>query len=210
MIIGAIVIGATLLYARRGAFAATATFLITLIAVLAAFNYYELIEYLLVKMYKGFAPYADAVGLLASFLVVFLALQYAAMALLEETIDINHVISGVAGAVFGGLAGFLLAGLLAISWLMMPGSSYYVGDEGAHVFFDADKVLLTTVRFMANERINGQQLFDPTYTFMERSTYKFAKPASQGGSVVGAMPRGNSEAAGFTGDTMKRDIEELD
>lgn len=174
-----IIVGMTLLYAKRGAFAGTATFFMTLVALLAAFNYYPLVEYLIVKMYAPTARYADALGLMLTFIATFLLLQYAALSVLEENIHINPVVNAVAGALFGSFSGILFAGFLSISWFMMPGSSHYVKDEPTGVVFDADEIALKTVRFVANERIAGQKPFDPTHTFMRTQTYKFTKAVTR-------------------------------
>ncbi len=53
-----LIVGGTVLYAKRGAFSAVATFLIAIIATLAAFNYYPLVERLLLKI-QGTGEYAD-------------------------------------------------------------------------------------------------------------------------------------------------------
>lgn len=170
------VVGSALLYAKRGAFAAAATFLMTFIAAMAAINYYTLLEWLLVKMWDALTPYADALALLISFAVVILALQSLALTFLEEHTQMNAAANAVGGAVFGGMAGMLLAGMLAISWLMLPGSAYYLGGDSTKpptVLFGADEMYLTTARFMANDRIRGSGPFDPMHVFMREFTNKY-------------------------------------
>ena len=149
------------------------------ISSLAAINYYELVEYLLVSMFEPMAPYAGAMGFLLVFVVVFLLLQWAAVTFLEEHIQMNIVANALGGAVFGGLAAMLLAGVLAISWLMLPGSAYF-GDakETAKVRFGADELYLQTMRFMANDRIPGSAAFDPQHNFMATRTNKNRGPAA--------------------------------
>lgn len=173
-----LVIGGALLYARRGAFAGVTTFFMTLIASLAAINYYGLVEMGLTWLSGSVANYADAVGMLFVFALVFLILQYAAVTFLEEHIELNMLVNGLVGGLFGGLACLLLAGLLSIAWLMLPGSAYFLGGDGkteASVSLNADEAFLTTARFVANERIGGASLFDPAHTFMRNNTNKYAK-----------------------------------
>jgi len=182
-----------LLYAKRGALAAVATFLMTFIASLAAVNYYTLVEELLVWIYGPLREYADAIGLLFVFVVVLGLLQYLAVTFLEESIQINSVVNGVTGAVFGGLAGMLLAGLLAIAWLMLPGSMYFLGEpagpnQGAKVLFSADEQFLKMARFMSNERINGSEPLDPTNSFMKDKTNKFR--GQEGGQAASGTGQG--------------------
>jgi len=170
----AIMVGAAVLvYAKRGAFAGVTTFLVAFIASMAAINYYRLIEYVLVWAWDGMAPYADAMALLLSFLVVFLLLQLAAVTFVDEHTEMNALANALGGAVFGGMAAMLLAGLLSISWLMLPGSAYFLGDDPKEVkvIFDADQLFLTTARFMANDRIQGSG-FDPMHNFMKVYTNK--------------------------------------
>jgi len=177
-------VGATGIYARRGAFAATITFAMTFIALLAAFNYYPLVEWGVVWLYQPLGPYADALGLFIAFVVVFSGLQYGAMALVGESIDLNPVINGAAGAAFGALTGLMLVGVLSISWFMMPGSAYFVDHSDEHVepkvILNADETVLSTVRFIANERLMGSASFDPTSAFMRSNSYKFTDPAKAG------------------------------
>jgi hypothetical protein len=162
-----------LLYEKRGAFHAATAFMMAFISSLAAINYYELVEYLFVSMYEPMAPYADALGFLLVFVVVFLLLQWLAVTFLEEHIELNIIANALGGAVFGGLAAMLLAGVLAISWLMLPGSAYF-GDakEPTKVMFGADELYLQTMRFMANDRIPGSAAFDPQHGFMATRTNK--------------------------------------
>ncbi len=163
-----------LLYAKRGAFAGAAAFLMTFIAAIASINYYTLIQYVIVWAFEPMAEYADALGFLISFLVVFLFLQYLAVTFLEEHVQMNIIANTLAGGIFGGLSAVLLGGLLAISWLMLPGSAYFIStDEKAPtVWLGADELFLQTARFMANDRIKGSTPFDPTHTFMKTHTNK--------------------------------------
>ena len=164
------------LYARRGAFAAVATFLITFIAALAAVNYYPLAEWALLKIHRDTAAYADGVGLLLAYFIVFLLLQYLAIIFIEENIKLNAIVNGLVGAVFGGMAAVLFAGILTIGWFMLPGSMYYKSGEKEvpNVAGGVDEKLLTVVRFMANDRINGKIAFDPAHDFMRTMTNKYA------------------------------------
>lgn len=176
-------VGGVLLYAKRGAFAASATFLITFIASMAAINYYELVERALTSLYEPLGEYADALGLFISFLAVFLLLQYIAVTFLEENIEMNIVANTIGGAVFGGLASLMLAGLLAMTWLMLPGSAYFLGGDtkAPKVAFGADELLLRTARYIANDRVPGSKPFDPTHSFMKTRTNKYrgrAEPAA--------------------------------
>ncbi len=151
------------------------------IATLAAFNYYPLLEYLLVRMWKPLALYADAMALLVTFLVVFLLLQWAAINWLEENVNLNPIVNAVGGALFGGIAAMLFGGILVISWFMLPGSAYYISGEEQQeptVVFGVDRQVLGVVRFMSNDRLNGSTLFDPQHTFMEAKTYKAIKGAT--------------------------------
>ncbi len=163
------------LFARRGAFAGVATFLITFISSLAAFNYYPLIQSLLVRIHSDTALYADAVALLLCYFLVFVILQYLALEFLEENIQLNALVNSIAGAAFGGMAAILFSGVLVIAWFMLPGSVYYRSDEVAepNVWANADEQVLSVVRFMANERIPGQSPFDPAQEFMRTRTNKF-------------------------------------
>lgn len=170
------------LSARRGAFGAVATFFITFIAALAAINYYPLIERLLLKIHPDTAAYADGVALLLTYFIVFLFLQYMAIIFIEETIQLNAVISSLVGAVFGGLAAALFAGILVIGWFMLPGSMYYKSPEkeAPNVAGGVDEKLLRVVRFMANDRISGETAFDPAHDFMRTMTHKYeAQPTER-------------------------------
>jgi len=176
------------LYTRRGAFAAVATFLITFIAALAAVNYYPLIERLILMIHRDTAAYADGIALLLTYLLVFLVLQYLAIVFLEENINLNPIVNGLAGAIFGGLSGVLFSGLLVIAWFMLPGSIYYRPDQedGPKVAAGVDEKLLSVVRFMANDRIGGEAPFDPAHDFMRTATNKFAEKPSESAET----PRG--------------------
>jgi hypothetical protein len=170
-----IVIGGTLLYAKRGAFHAAAAFFITFVACLATINYYTLLEYFIVWLFKPAAPYADGVALLFTFFVIFLFLQYLAVTFLDEHTELNAVVNALAGGVFGAMASLMLAGLLAISWLMLPGSAYYLGQDQKvpSVAFGSDELFLTTIRFIANDRVRGEAPFDPSHSFMKIHTNKY-------------------------------------
>jgi len=209
-------LAATGIYARRGAFNATITFAMTVISALAAFNYYQLPERFFVWIYTPFWPYADGMGLMFTFTLVFLLLQWFALNWLEERIDLNPVINAVGGALFGGLSSMLLAGILVISWLMMPGSALYMkGDSEtgeAPVILGVDTRVLSTVRFVANERIPGSRSFDPTRSFMETHTYKQARVAApRKRRPDEALPPGEAPGIGAEGDPTRRGVtEELD
>ncbi|MHC4712359.1 MAG: CvpA family protein [Planctomycetota bacterium] len=174
----AIILGGIALYAARGAFAAAATFLITFIASLAAVNYYPLLEKLIVKVHSATVNYADGAAFVATYVIVFILLQYAAMALIEENIKINAVVNGLAGAIFGGLASTLFAGVLVITWFMMPGSVYFKDPDAREPYVTAsvDVKFLDVVRFMSNDRISGRVPFDPGSEFLKTRTNKFTIP----------------------------------
>jgi hypothetical protein len=198
-IFGLIMLGALGIFARRGAFAAATTFAMTFIAAMAAFNYYPLVQWGVVWLYKPLGPYADALGLFIAFIAIFTGLQYGAMAIVGETIDLNPVINAVAGAAFGGLTGLFLIGILSITWFMMPGSAYFVdySDEHAQpkVLLNADEAVLSSVRFIANERLSGSASFDPTNAFMRSNSYKFTNPAVTGNARVEESPAGEEPKA---------------
>jgi hypothetical protein len=148
----------------------------TFIAGMAAVNYYRLFEFVFAKMWDALIPYADAMGLLLSFMVVFLLLQFIAFTFVEEHTQFNAAANAVGGAIFGGMAGMLLAGILAISWLMLPGSAYYLEKdtkEPPTVMFNVDEMFLATARFMGNDRIRGSVPFDPMHIFMKLYTNKY-------------------------------------
>lgn len=171
-----IVLSAAALYAGRGAFAAVATFLMAFIAWLLTVNYYTLVQKLILMVSDSMFPYSDAIALLSTFLVAFLLLQYFAISYLEEHIQLNAVINGFGGAAFGAMTGFVLAGVLAIAWFMMPASAHYRDPDTKEppVALGVDEKVLTIARFMANDRIAGTVAFDPSHTFMRTHTLKYA------------------------------------
>lgn len=177
----AIIIGGIAIYAVRGAFAAVATFLITFIASLATVNYYPLLEKLIVTIHRATAEYADGAAFLLTYFVVFLLLQYLAIVFLEEHIKINQVVNGFAGAVFGGLASVLFAGVLVVAWFMLPGSMYFKDTDAKEpgVAASVDVRLLEVVRFMSNDRIPGRAPFDPGGAFLRTRTNKYATPPTE-------------------------------
>ena len=63
---------------------AVATFLITFVATLMTFNYYTLVERLVLKVNVHTAAYADGVALLLTYFASFLLLQYIAILLFDE------------------------------------------------------------------------------------------------------------------------------
>ena len=205
-------LAATGMYARRGAYSAAVAFVMTILSTLAAFNYYQLPEKLFVMMYKPLWPYADALGLLVSFTFVFLVLQWFAMNWLDEHIDLNPIINVAGGAIFGGLSAVLLGGVLVIAWLMMPGSAFYITPDPetgqAPVILGVDEDVLSTVRFVANERIPGAKSFDPTRSFMETHTYKPARLSADAVKrpVVEQQPE-EDPGIGTEGNPTRKEIE---
>lgn len=173
-----------MLYARRGAFAAAATFLIAFLAALATINYYTLTERLILMIHDGLTPYSGGLALLLTYFLIFLLLQYLAMNYIEEHIDLNAIANSLAGGLFGCLAGLVLSGVLVVAWFMLPGTMYYRSSdtEDPVVIWKADEGLLGAVRFMANERIGGAaEGFDATHTFMRDRTNKFNPATGQTG-----------------------------
>lgn len=204
-----LIIGGTALYAKRGAYSAVATFLIASIATLVAFNYYPLVEWLLLKIHSGTAEYADATALLLTYFISFLLLQYMAIRFVEEHIELNPIINGFVGALFGAMACMLCAGMLVISWLMLPGSVYFKPSDSdeAHVTAGVDETVLTVVRFIANDRMKGSEPFDPTHNFMRVNTTKFVR--KPGTTRRGAFKRRTSTGGGAVNLGRRReDIEE--
>ena len=161
---------------------------------MAAFNYYELVEYLLALIGAPIVPFAGGLAMLLVFAIVFLALQYTLMYFVGEFIDVNAAINGVAGAVFGAMTGVMLAGVLAVSWLLMPGSAYSPNapsenPTSSHAIWGVDDVVLATARFMANDRISGDQPFDPMYNYMRVRSYKYSKGESEQTGNVSNEPK---------------------
>ena len=149
--------------------------MLTFISCLAAFNYYTLIQFCLVWLFKPLGAYADGLGFLLTFVIVFLFLQFLAITFLEEHTEVNSFANALGGAVFGIMSGVLLGGLLSIAWLMMPGAAYYFPTDAkaATVVFDADEKLLTVVRYLSNDIIPGSESFDPFHTWMRDHTNKY-------------------------------------
>ena len=191
---------------------AVATFLITFVATLMTFNYYTLVERLVLKVNVHTAAYADGVALLLTYFASFLLLQYIAILLFDEYININPIVNGLAGAVFGALACTMFTGILVIAWLMLPGSVYFRDPdlEGAKVTGSVDEKVLTVVRFVANDRIKGKVPFDPEHVFMRVVTNKFVKPPKQpereGFERVNVTGGGDSSRPS----DLRRSVDELD
>jgi hypothetical protein len=180
----------------------------TFIASMAAINYFRLVESALTSMWGPLGDYADALGLLIVFLVIFLLLQYLATKFAEENTQMNPLANAVGGAIFGGMAAMLLIGLLSISWLMLPGSAYFVGDDpkDSDVIFSADQLFLTTARFIANDRIPGSAAFDPMHNFMKVHTNKYLRAPGIG--VENARPQNRRTGLSEKPDTTREDAEQ--
>jgi len=176
-----LLLGGAALYAARGFFAALVTFLMTFISCLVTFNYYTLVEKLLLLVSEDTASYADGAALLLTFSICFFILQYVAVSRLEESVKLNSVINGIGGAFFGGLASLLVAGVLVIAWFMLPASIYFRTSDEPPVVMQVDQKLLQTVRFIANDRLKGERPFDPDHNFMRTDTNKFRSLQSGAG-----------------------------
>ena len=153
--------------ATQGLYSAMIMAALSLLSALVAFNYYEPLARL---VYSRQATAADAISLLATFVILLLGLRLAADYFLRRNVVLGLWTNRIGGGLMGLLTGLILVGVLAVGLQMLPWGPSILGykpfDDSLQrssrlLLFIPDEFVLGTIDTLSDNSL-GQ---DPDRAF---------------------------------------------
>lgn len=173
-----IMLGTAYAFFREGVLAAFAMTVNILVAGLIAFNFFEPLAEQLTSMLEGslLQGYEDSFSLVLIFCLTLAFLRWASNALLHTTIEYHPAIQQGGAALFGLLAGYLVAGFLVCVAQTLPASEHFLqfeakvdssGDKPKHRILPSDRVWLALMHRASIESLawDESSVFDPDGSF---------------------------------------------
>ena len=118
LIIALLVLGIVYYQAMQGLFSSVIMAILTVICAAVALNFYEALGQLL--LYTRQPAYADALSLVALFVLLLLILRIVLDKVIGGNVVLNHWIDRIGGAAFGFVTGVFCVGIFALTLQMLP------------------------------------------------------------------------------------------